>query len=85
MLNFDMHIETKLLTISCTCCSLVPRPTRPGYEATHAAVKEFSFSGWQGFSEGWFELHSIVHAGNSGFETADNIVGNTAYIHMIGR
>ena len=53
--------------------------------AAHAAVKQFSFSGWQGFSEGWFELHSIVHAGNSGFETADNIVGNAAYIHMIGR
>ena len=51
----------------------------------NAALQLFSFSGWQGFSEGWFELHSIVHAGNSGFETADNIVGNAAYIHMIGR
>ena len=25
------------------------------------------------------------YAGNSGFETADNIVGNAAYIHMVSR
>ena len=27
----------------------------------------------------------LLSAGNAGFETADNIVGHTAYIHMASR